>query len=273
MLQFSDTAARSGSDRPQAGYLLTESAGMSTTTGSAASGQEQRPRLLLVDDEADITSHLAAILSRSGFEVRTAADGAQALRAVQEWQPDLCVCDVMMPVMDGRELLRSLRAQGRWTPVILLTQVGEPFERAAALDEGADDYLNKPFDTQELIARIKAVLRRHRQGISLTGKERLRSGALEMDRVGRRVFLEGREVTLTPRAVALLDYLMSRPQELHTRERLLSAVWGYDFPVHTRAVDHRVAEVRRVLGEDRGAPQWIETVPGMGYRFAGTVEG
>ena len=119
---------------------------------------------------------------------------------------------------------------------------------------------------------VRAVLRRHRQGSAeLARRDRLRSGALELDRVGRRVFLDGTEVTLTPRTVALLDYLMSRPGELHTRDRLLASVWGYDFPVSTRAVDHRVAELRRVLGEDAGRPRWVETVQGVGYRFCGKV--
>lgn len=238
------------------------------------SEQEHRPVVLLVDDEAEITANLAQILGRSGFAVHTAADGEQALRSVADAEPDLVVSDVLMPGLDGRELLRRLRADGRWTPVILLTQVGESFERAAALDEGADDYLNKPFDPQELISRIRAVLRRHRQGSAdLARRDRLRSGDLELDRVGRRVFLRGKEVTLTPRTVALLDYLMSRPGELHTRDRLLASVWGYDFPVSTRAVDHRVAELRRVLGDDPGSPRWVETVQGMGYRFVGTVSG
>lgn len=238
------------------------------------SEQGQRPVVLLVDDEAEITANLAQILGRSGFEVHTAADGEQALRSVTDTEPDLVVSDVLMPGLDGRELLRRLRADGRWTPVILLTQVGESFERAAALDEGADDYLNKPFDPQELISRIRAVLRRHRQGSAdLARRDRLRSGDLELDRVGRRVFLRDTEVTLTPRTVALLDYLMSRPRELHTRDRLLASVWGYDFPVSTRAVDHRVAELRRVLGDDPSNPRWVETVQGMGYRFVGTVSG
>lgn len=233
---------------------------------------EPRPVVLLVDDEAEITANLAQILARSGFDVHTAADGAQALAAVTVVDPDLVVSDVLMPGLDGRELLRRLRADDRWTPVILLTQVGESYERAAALDEGADDYLNKPFDPHELISRIRAVLRRHRQGSAdLARRDRLRSDGLELDRVGRRVFLDGAEVTLTPRTVALLDYLMSRPGELHTRERLLASVWGYDFPVSTRAVDHRVAELRRTLGEDPSQPRWVETVQGMGYRFCGKV--
>ncbi len=122
------------------------------------------PLLLLVDDKAAITANLAPFLERSGFTVNTAPNGEEGLLAVSKAPPDLIILDVMMPKVDGREALRRLRRAGNWTPVILLTQVGEATERAMALEEGADDYLNKPFDPHELIARIRAVLRRARPG-------------------------------------------------------------------------------------------------------------
>lgn len=229
-------------------------------------------RILLVDDEESIRSSLAPYLQRSGHEVATAADGVLALEAVASWQPDLLVCDVMMPNLDGRSVVRRLRENGDWTPVILLTQVGESYERSAALEEGADDYLNKPFDPAELLARIRAVLRRAVPGVRpLAAANVLTSGALRLDRTSRRVFVADREVELTPRAGLLLDYLMSHPDELHTREHLLEALWGFDAVVATRAVDHRIAEIRRVLAEDAAVPQWIETVSGAGYRFCGAV--
>lgn len=187
--------------------------------------------------------------------------------------PDLVILDVMMPVMDGREALRRIRAGHDWLPVILLTQVGESFERAAALDEGADDYLNKPFDPQELLARIRAVLRRSSRGsVPLSAAQALRAGALRIDRPARRVFLGDVEKQLTPRAFALLEFLMSHPDEVFGRERLLQTVWGFDAIVTSRAVDHRVAEIRRVLGEDAAAASYVETVPGLGYRFVHPVE-
>ena len=229
-------------------------------------------RILLVDDEESIRSSLAPYHARSGHEVETAADGLLALEAVASWQPDLLVCDVMMPNLDGRSVVRRLRENGDWTPVILLTQVGESYERSAALEEGADDYLNKPFDPAELLARIRAVLRRAVPGVRpLAAANVLTSGTLRLDRTSRRVFVADREVELTPRAGLLLDYLMSHPDELHTREHLLEALWGFDAVVATRAVDHRIAEIRRVLAEDAAAPQWIETVSGSGYRFCGAV--
>jgi DNA-binding response OmpR family regulator len=232
-----------------------------------------KPKVLLVDDEQAITANLAPFLERSGFSVAVAADGQEALRQVSSFRPDLIVLDVLMPRMDGRELLRRLRQQDDWTPVILLTQVGESTERAMALEEGADDYLNKPFDPHELVARIRAVLRRARPGQPpLAAAQRLTSGDLILDRRTRRAFAGAQELRLTPKAVALLEYLMTHPDELLSRDRLLDAVWGWDYPVGTRTVDTRIAELRRVLDDDPTRPCYIETVPGQGYRFVGPVE-
>ena len=232
-----------------------------------------KSKVLLVDDEQAITSNLAPFLERSGFSLAVAADGKEALRQVSSFSPDLIVLDVLMPRMDGREVLRRLRKAGDWRPVILLTQVGESTERAMALEEGADDYLNKPFDPHELVARIRAVLRRARPGQPpLTSVSRLSSGELSLDRQARRAYLHSEEVRLTPKAVALLEYLMTHPDELLTRDRLLDAVWGWDYPTGTRTVDTRIAELRRVLRDDPAEPQYIETVPGQGYRFVGRVE-
>jgi len=232
-----------------------------------------KAKILLVDDEPDISLNLAAFLDRSGFTTLTAADGEAALLQIERQKPDLVVLDVLMPRLDGRETLRRLRRAGNWLPVILLTQVGEAFERAMALEEGADDYLNKPFDPHELVARIKAVLRRARPGKPpLSTALNLSSGDVRLDRRSRRVFRSGRELDLTPKAVLLFEYMLTHPDELLTRERLLDVVWGWDYPVGTRAVDTRVAELRRVLDEDASDPQWIETVPGQGYRFIASVE-
>lgn len=190
-----------------------------------------------------------------------------------ESAPDLVVLDVLMPRLDGREVCRRLRAAGNWTPIIMLTQVGEASERAMSLEEGADDYLNKPFDPHELTARIRAVLRRARPGAPpLSATRRLACGAVVLDRSARSVALAGLELALTPRAVALLDYLMTHPGELLSRERLLDAMWGWDYPTGTRAVDMRIAELRKLLKDDPVEPRFIETVPGQGYVFIGHVE-
>ena len=229
-------------------------------------------RLLLVDDDQAVTTSLAGFLTRSGFAVETAGDGLLGLSAFEARRPDLVVLDVTMPGLDGRSLLRRLRAEDHWVPVLMLTAVGESGERAMALQEGADDYLNKPFDPVELLARVRAVLRRTRAGRPLSADPgRLVAGSLVVDRVAHRVLLEGRELNLTPRAGRLLEYLVARPGELHSRERLLEVLWGYAHPVGTRAVDSRIAELRRVLRDDAAHPVWIETVPSQGYRFLPAV--
>jgi len=232
-----------------------------------------QPKILLVDDEEAITSNLAPFLERAGFAVAVAADGEEALHKATAFTPHLIVLDVLMPKLDGREVCRRLRASGNWTPIIMLTQVGSPAERAMSLEEGADDYLNKPFDPYELVARIRAVLRRARPGVPpLSAARRLACGPLVLDRPARRALLAGRELPLTPKAVAVLNYLMTHPDEVISRERLLDAVWGWDYPTGTRAVDVRIAELRKALGDDVAEPRYIETVPGQGYRFVGTVE-
>jgi DNA-binding response OmpR family regulator len=201
--------------------------------------------ILLVDDEAAITDNLAPFLKRAGFSVVVASTGEEALARLPAVSPDL----------------------------VVLTQVGESGERTMALEEGADDYLNKPFDPYELVARIRAVLRRGgRNDPSLRGAQRLRSGDVVLDRASQRVFKADREVALTPRATVLLGYLMSHPDEVLTRERLLEAVWGWSYQSSTRSVDTRVAELRRALERDSGAPELITTVPGLGYRFSARVE-
>ena len=233
----------------------------------------RNPLILLVDDEEAITNNLSPFLERSGYRVIVAVNGEEALERIGETNPDLVVMDVLMPKMDGREALRRLRQMDNWTPLILLTQVGEAYERAMALEEGADDYLNKPFDPHELVARIRAVLRRARPGHPpLSASWVLVCGPLRLDRRSHRACFNDLELDLTPKALALLEYLMTHPDELVSRDRLLDAVWGWDYPAGTRAVDTRIAELRRALEDDATNPRFIETVPGQGYRFAPDVE-
>lgn len=235
---------------------------------------DERPTLLLADDDPTIAEGLAPFLERAGFHVLVVSDGAAALEKAQSHRPDLIILDVLMPRMDGRETLRRLRRLNMSTPTILLTQVGEAAERALALEEGADDYLNKPFDPHELLARIRAVLRRARPGgRSLSTSWLLRAGELTLDRRARRVTLRGTTVDLTPKALAVLEYLMIHPDEAVGRERLLEAVWGWEYPAGTRTVDTRMAELRRSLGDDPAQPRFIETIPGEGYRFIAAVIG
>ncbi|MFF7293923.1 response regulator transcription factor [Microbacterium sp. NPDC008134] len=231
-----------------------------------------RPRILLVDDDEAITGALAAFLGRSGFDVRVADDGRAGLIEVERDVPDLIVCDVLMPHIDGREFVRRVRSRQLWLPIILLTQVGESWERSAALDEGADDYLNKPFDPHELISRIRAVLRRTAQGVgSLRSAQRLRARDLTLDRTARRAWRGDTELTLTPKAFTLLEFFLLHPQEVHSRDHLLATLWGFDFASSSRAVDHRIAELRRELGEGAADQPFIDTVQGMGYMFGAKV--
>lgn len=233
-----------------------------------------QPTVLVVDDDHAIVDALIPFLERSGFKAQAAANGQEALDQLPTIRPDIIILDVMMPFVNGREVLRRMRSSGDWTPVILLTQVGEAFERAMALEEGADDYLNKPFEPYELVARIKSILRRlQRGGGSLTSSTSLMAGPLKINRTSRRVFLADQELMLTPKAVLVLEYLMLHPDELISRDRLLDAVWGWDHPVGTRAVDTRIAELRRLIPPDAFGTKLIETVPGQGYRFLPAVTG
>jgi len=233
---------------------------------------EQRTKILLVDDDESLLATLKTFLELSGFAVATAKNGMDALASLPQLRPALIVLDVLMPQLDGRATLRQLRRSEDWTPVILLTEVTGVTQRIMAIDEGADDYLNKPFDPHELVVRIRAILRRTQAGQQpLLTSRRLRSANIVLDRSARRLYLADREQPLTAKSFSVLEYFMTHPNELLTRERLLDAVWGWESAIGERVVDTRVAELRKVLQDDPGDPHFIETVPGMGYRFIGQV--
>ena len=234
----------------------------------------ERPKLLIADDEADLVAELKPLMERSGYQVLSTGDGEHALEIIAREHPDIVILDVIMPRLDGRDVLRSLRQSGDWTPVILLTKINTTAERVLSLQEGADDYINKPFDPLELVARVQAVLRRTRQGKPSPAASRyLRSGTLVLDRQLRQVTVEGKTASLTARAVGVLEFLMLNPYELISRDRLLDEVWGWSYAIETRAVDIRIAEIRKALNEDAETPRFIETVVGHGYRFLGDVRG
>ncbi len=233
---------------------------------------EQRIKILLVDDDEALLATLKTFLELSGFTVLTAKNGVEALAIVTECRPALIVLDVLMPQLDGRETLRQLRRCEDWTPVILLTQVTGVTQRIMAIDEGADDYLNKPFDPHELVVRIRAILRRTQAGQQpLLTSRRLRSANVMLDRSARRVYIGDDEQPLTAKSLSLLEHFMTHPNELLTREHLLDAVWGWESAIGERVVDTRVAELRKVLQDDPANPHFIETVPGSGYRFIAQV--
>lgn len=231
-------------------------------------------RLMIVDDEVDLLAELKPLMERSGYEVLSAINGEQALELAASAKPDLIVLDMLMPRVDGRNVLRRLREAGNWTPVILLTKVNAPVERIMSLQEGADDYLNKPFDPLELVARVQAVLRRtQRDSMPLSSFRYLVSDKLELDRQGRQVQYSGKVLNLTSRAVGVLEFLMLNPHEIVLRERLLDEVWGWGATLETRAVDMRIVEIRKALEEVSGQTTFIETIIGRGYRFLMNVTG
>jgi len=248
-----------------------------TNFPSVPDRQTPKDRLLVVDDDAALLDELKLLLQMAGYEVATAANGRDALDLASKLHPDLIILDVRMPPPDGREVLRHLRREkNNWTPVILLTVVGTPAERALSLHEGADDYLNKPFDRVELLARVEAVLRRAQHSRPpLSSFRRLTAGELTLDRQARQVSLGGQLLALTPRSLHVLEYLMLHPQETITRERLLEQVWGWaqSIEVEARVVDNLIARLRREIKDDARQPRFIQTVTSQGYCFIADVEG
>jgi DNA-binding response OmpR family regulator len=233
-----------------------------------------KTKLMIVDDEVDLLAELRPLMERSGFQVFSASNGEQALEIAAREKPDLIILDMLMPKLDGRNVLRRLRESGNWTPVILLTKVNTATERVLSLQEGADDYLNKPFDPLELVARVQAILRRSQRGnLPLSSFRHLVSNGLSLDRQMRHVKLNGELINLTTRAVGVIEFLMLHPHEVISRERLLDEVWGWSDALETRAVDIRIAEIRKVLEKDSSQPRFIETVIGTGYRFLADVQG
>jgi DNA-binding response OmpR family regulator len=213
--------------------------------------------ILLVEDEDAIAAPLAEGLRREGFDVERVATGRAALAAEL---PDLVLLDLRLPDMDGTEVCQRLRARSE-VPIIVVTAKGEEVDRVVGLELGADDYVVKPFGFRELLARIRAVLRRTRRG---TSEMRLVAGSLEIDVRARRVALAGREVELTPKEFDLLALLAADPGAVVSREHVLREVWRTDWFGPTKTVDVHVASLRKKLGD----PRWIETVRGVGLRLA-----
>lgn len=219
--------------------------------------------ILVVDDEERLTSLLRAYLEQEGFRVVTAANGVQALEAVRRGEPDLIVLDIMMPEMDGLEFLRALRTQYA-TPVILLTaRVGDE-DKVVGLELGADDYLTKPFRPRELLARVRAVLRR--AGHGQPEPSVLHRGELTLDRTRHEVLLHGQPIDLTPTEFEILAALMGTPGKVFTRMELLERAQGVDYEGYERTVDAHIKNLRAKLGPE--AAQHIQTVYGIGYRLA-----
>ncbi|MBC7105535.1 MAG: response regulator transcription factor [Firmicutes bacterium] len=221
-------------------------------------------RILVVDDEGKIRHLLRMYLEAEGFAVGEAADGHEALAMIREGPWDLVVLDLMLPGVDGWVVCKEIR-RGSTVPVIMLTARGHEADRVLGLELGADDYVVKPFSPREVVARVKAVLRRASRG---EGEERpLDFGALRIDPAAREVRVLGEPVALSPKEFDLLLHLARHPGRVFTREQLLQQVWGYDFFGEARTVDTHVNRLRDKLGSVAGAPSFITTVRGVGYKF------
>jgi len=227
--------------------------------------QDGKPTILVVDDEAQITRVLKTTLSAQGYGIRTAADGAQALLEMKNWPPDLVITDLRMPNMDGLELCRRVRAQSR-IPIIVLSVKGEEANKIEALDAGADDYVTKPFSINELLARVRAALRRASvpEQAETSVIER---GDFHIDIQGRRVRVRDREVHLTPKEFDVLVYLARHPERVVTHRALLAAVWGPNSVEQPEYLRVCIGHLRKKLEPDESRQRYILTEPWVGYRF------
>lgn len=224
-------------------------------------------RILVVDDDKHIRELCRIYLEASGFSVLEAADGQAALAVMAAERPDLVVLDVMLPKLDGWQVLNEVRKDSIWLPVVMLTAVGDEEDRVLGLDLGADDYLTKPFSPKELVARVRAVLRRAALAPSGGEEEVLRFPDLVIDPSSRKVFSHNQRLNLTPREFELLWFLASHPQQVFSRDQLLDKVWGFDFEGDARTVDVHITRLRHKLAESQGPHYYLETVWGQGYRF------
>jgi DNA-binding response OmpR family regulator len=224
-------------------------------------------RVLVVDDEPIVRDVLARYLTRDGYEVETAADGEAAIDAYRERRPDLVLLDLMLPRLDGFEVFRRIRAEAL-SPVIMLTARGAETERIVGLEMGADDYVSKPFSPSEVVARVRAVLRRSRRpGTSESAEDCLCFEGLEIDPGAREVRVQGRAIPLTPKEFDLLRFLASHPRRAFSRWQLLDEVWDVAFDGDPSTVTVHVRRLREKIERDPSNPRRLLTVWGAGYRF------
>jgi DNA-binding response OmpR family regulator len=228
-----------------------------------------RRKILVVEDDRTLRQALTFNLAREGYEAVTAADGENAMAIARGQRLDLILLDVMLPGMSGVEVLRTLRREGVDTPVIILSAKGEEIDRVVGLKVGADDYVAKPFSRPELLARVEAVLRRHRR-LAVEPEaagETLKVGPIEIDRERRELRIEGDAVHVTTKEFELLAYLADHPGRIFTRDQLLTRIWGYDYMGDGRTVDVHVSWLRSKLRAADGH-NYFRTVRGVGYAFA-----
>jgi len=224
-----------------------------------------KKKILVVDDEDDILHFLELVLKEKGYDVVTASSGHEALTTAQIEKPNLVLLDIMMPQMDGFTVCAELRRRGNQVPVLMLTAKGQVRDRVRGLDEGADDYLTKPFSTDELLARVRALLRRFERRSACASS--LALGEFEVDFQAQTATLSGQPVRLTAKEMAMLQLMAEVNGAPVSRERFLDAVWGYGAFPTTRTVDNHIASLRAKIEPSPEAPRWILTVHGVGYRL------
>ncbi len=230
-----------------------------------------KQKILIVDDDASIAELISIYLTKECFETKTVHDGESALSSFDEFNPDLVILDLMLPGIDGYQVCREIRTKSS-VPVIMLSAKGEVFDKVLGLELGADDYMIKPFDNKELVARVKAVLRRYQNTSSSKGESSskvLSFNKLNINLSNYMVEYDGMRVEMPPKELELLYFLASSPNQVFTREQLLDHIWGYDYVGDTRTVDVHVKRLREKLP---GTESWnIATVWGVGYKFEVTT--
>ena len=223
-------------------------------------------RILVVDDEVNLRHTLAYALRHEGYEVVVAEDGEAALESFRATSPELVILDLMLPKLDGFEVCRRIRRQSD-VPILMLTARDTELDKVVGLEIGADDYIAKPFSMRELIARVRAMLRRAARVAEPPAAEVIEIEGLRLDVPRRRVTADGHEIALTAREFDLLAYLAGRPGQVLSREQIVAGVWGVDYAGDPRTVDTHVKTLRERLGDDADRPRWLETVRGVGYRL------
>ena len=238
---------------------------MASTTAGGKEADERRQKILIVEDEPDMVLGLRDNFEFEGYEVVTAADGAAGLEKARSEKPDLMILDIMMPKLSGLEVCKTLRGEGFEKPIIMLTARGQEIDKVVGLELGADDYVTKPFSIRELLARVKAVLRR------TDGKAkrlaRYSFADVDLDFEAYKATKDGELLELSPREFELLRYLIERKGETVSRDQLLEDVWGYESYPSTRTVDTHIAKLRAKIGDSGSEPRFILTIHGMGYKF------
>lgn len=221
--------------------------------------------VLVVEDDATVAEVVTRYLELDGFDVVCVGDGQTALQAVEEDAPDIVVLDIMLPVIDGRDVCRRLRATSA-VPIIMLTALGDERDRIAGLELGSDDYLTKPFSPKELVARVNAIMRRSKTSAAMPRKDVVAAGDLEVDLGAHEARRNGTPINLTAKEFELLAFLASHPRRVFTRDELLEQVWGYTYGDRSTVTVH-VRRLREKIESDPARPQHVATVWGVGYRF------